>query len=456
MKVAIIGGAGARVPLLTSGFLRFQDDLRIDEITLWDIHETRRQMAARVSRAMVGRHGGKLNVSLPETLQEALENASFVVSSIRVGGTAGRIQDETIALKHGTLGQETVGAGGFCLALRTIPVMIDYARQVTRHAPQAWLLNFTNPVGIISQALLEAGQGDRTVGICDTPREQFESLAHALDIPLDNAFFDYVGLNHLGWVRRILSQGTDRLPELLASDERLANAYRIPLFEISFLRRLQLLPTEYLYYYYDPERARRETTARGSTRGQLVLRLEEELTQAVASHPDRPESVLEAYDRYLASRNASYMAVETGGRVDEETIARAREHLYSSAAGYDRIAIDVMRAIRNHRPTVMPVDVANQGAIPDLEAADAVEVPCVIDSNGARPLAAGSLPEQVRELVLQVKRYERLTVRAALEESRDLAEQALAANPILESREQAGAILREYRKAHAPHLDYLN
>ncbi len=454
MKVTVIGGAGARVPLLTSGFLQFHGDLGISELSLWDIDGQKRRAAARICRAMAQRHGRPLQVALPDGLEEALEGASFVISSIRVGGTRGRVLDETIALEHGTLGQETVGAGGFGLALRTVPVMVSYAREVSRHAPAAWLLNFSNPVGIVSQALIAAGVGARAVGICDTPREQFESLAHALEVPLQDAFFDYVGLNHLGWVRRVLVDGRDRIAELLARPDAAA-VYRMPFFESSFLQELGLFPTEYLYFYYSPQRALRETRSGGRTRGQLVQRLEEELAAEVAGHPDEPEKILQAYDTYLARRNASYMAIETGGEVSRNRIEEAREHLYRSSAGYDRIAIDVMRAIRANRPTVMPVDVANQGALADLEASDAVELPCVIDCNGPRPLSAGRLPEAVRELVGRVKEYERLTVRAALECSAARAEIALAANPILEGRPQARAILDGYRAAHRPYLDYL-
>lgn len=456
MKVAIIGGAGVRVPLLTSGFLRFRDDLKIEELALWDINPERTEMIAQLSRAMVKRHGGAMRISVADSPRTAITDTSFVICSIRVGGAAGRIQDETIALKHGTVGQETVGAGGFCLALRTIPTMVDYARQVAEFSPKAWLLNFTNPVGIIAQACIEAGVGDRAIGVCDTPREQFESIAHALDVPPEKAFFDYAGLNHLGWVRRVLVAGEDRLPTLLRDEEKAARAYHVPFFEPDLLRRLGAFPTEYLYFYYYPARARDKTAARGTTRGQLIVELERRLVRELNERRDDPDAVLQAYDLYLARRSAGYMAVETGATVEPEQVEKFRRRLYQSAAGYDRIAIDVMRAIRNHRPTVMPVDVPNRGAIPELKDQDAVEVPCMIDGNGARPLATGPTPEPIRELLMQVKAYERLTARASREASATLAEEALALNPILESRRQARAILNDYRAAHRPHLDYLN
>ena len=455
MKITIIGGAGARVPLVTHGLIRFRSQLPVDELSLWDIDQARRETIARISRAMAARCGVAFKVSTPASLQEALEDASFVLSSIRVGGMQGRILDETIALKHGTIGQETVGAGGFCLALRTIPPLLDYVRQVTRLAPNAWLLNFTNPVGIVSQSMIQSGLGSRVIGICDTPREQFEMLAHSLEVSLHEAFFDYFGLNHLGWIRRIVVDGRDRMKELLDSPEKLSRTYRIPFFEAELLQELGLFPTEYLYYYYHPEKACSHLSGGGKTRGQLIQSLEDELMREVAAHSSDPEKVAAAYDDYLARRNASYMTVETGGEVGSELLDQARQQLYNQSAGYDRVAIDVMRAIRQDASTVMPVDVSNSGAIEGLEDEDSVEVPCLIDANGAHPLATGKPPASIRKLLFRVKEYERLTAQAALQGSAKLAEDALASNPLIEKREQASQILSEYRAAHRPFLNYL-
>lgn len=455
MKITIIGGAGARVPLVTHGLLRFREDLPVDELALWDIDEERRKTIARISLAMADRLGAAIRVSTPGSVEEALSGATFVISSIRVGGMKGRILDETIAFEHGTLGQETVGAGGFCLALRTIPPLLDYVRQVSRLAPRAWLLNFTNPVGIVSQAMIQSGASSRVIGICDTPREQFEMLAHSLGVDLDEAFFDYFGLNHLGWIRRIVVDGRDRMKELLDSPEKLSRTYRIPLFEAEFLRELGLFPTEYLYYYYRTGRACESTASGQTTRGQLIQGLEDDLMATVAANPASSDKIAAAYDEYLARRNATYMSVETGEEIDAASIERSRKSLYNQAAGYERIAIEVMRAIRQDASTVMPVDVSNAGAIDELEDDDSVEVPCSIDSNGAHPLATGKPPPSIRKLLFQVKQYERLTARAALEGSAALAEEALASNPLIEKRNQARAILDDYRAAHGPFLDYL-
>ena len=455
MKLTIIGGAGIRVPLVTNGLFRDDTTVTVDELSLFDTDPDRGKTIARIAEAMARRAGGSLRVSQPRTLDEALEDSSFVLSSIRVGGIGGRVQDERIALEHGLPGQETVGPGGFALALRTIPILVEYARRVAELAPQAWMINFTNPVGIMAEAFIREGVSDRCIGVCDTPREQFVHIAEALGIPLGKASFDYLGLNHLGWVRSVLVDGRDVLPELLTLDAALESAYPAPLFSKSFLRSLGLLPTEYLFYYYSTHEAYLRTAASGNTRGGLIQELESSLMRAVAEAGSDETKVLDAYDLYLASRNASYMALETGEPFEMGAVEAARDELYQSAAGYERIALDVMSSIHNNELRVMPVDVANQGAIRDLDSDTAVEVPCAIDANGARPMAAGRLPQQIRELLLQVKEFERITVSAALQGSRSLAIDALTANPLVRRRELAEKLVDAYRKAHSASLSYL-
>ncbi|HEX6879056.1 MAG TPA: hypothetical protein VF135_01725, partial [Terriglobales bacterium] len=216
MKLAMIGGAGARVPLVLVGLLRFHQDLHTDEVVLWDTNNDRQNMVNRICAGMLERYSAPVKVRTGKSLEDTLDGADFIIASIRVGGIQTRVIDERIALSHGVLGQETVGPGGWAMALRTIPPILKYAQMAEKIAPRSWLLNFSNPVGIVLQALLQAGV-QRTIGVCDTPRELFESAAAQLKVPSDQAFFDYLGLNHLGWVRSIQVNGKDRLPELLSS-----------------------------------------------------------------------------------------------------------------------------------------------------------------------------------------------------------------------------------------------
>jgi 6-phospho-beta-glucosidase len=453
LKIALLGGAGTRVPLVVSGLLRSRDELRCDELALWDPDRERQAAIATVGEAMVRRAGTAFRITVADRAESAIAGADFILCSIRVGGATGRITDERIALAHGLLGQETIGPGGWAMALRSIPAVLEYARLAERVAPRAWLLNFTNPVGIVLQALVAAGV-QRAIGICDTPREMFENAARELGIESQCAFFDYFGLNHLGWVRRILVHGEDLLPRLLAQPEKVARIYHVPLFNAEYLSATRLLPTEYLYFYLHADEAAAQIKRAGSTRGEAVAEQEQRLFAALATSNGDSARMLERYDDYLAERQATYFLLETGESVSELDVAHARSELYQKAAGYDRVAVDVMRAIAGNRRAVFPVDVANQGAIVHFAANDAVEVPCEIDQRGARPLPVGSVPETVRPLLTQVKEYERLTAQASLSGSLSMAAEALRANPLVGERVDAIELARHYREAHRD-LGYL-
>ncbi len=454
MKLAILGGAGARVPLVLVGLLRSRQELAIDELVLWDIDSERQKLICRVCNAIMERSGASLKIRVGKSIEDTLDGSDFIICSVRVGGIQSRVLDEQIALASGVLGQETVGPGGWAMALRTIPIVLEYARTAARVAPNAWLLNFSNPVGIVQQALFEAGI-QRTIGVCDTPREMFESVAAALGVASERTFFDYLGLNHLGWIRSIYVDGYDRLPELLQDPERLSHIYHVPLFDTADLQRLALLPTEYVYFYENANRTVVKLKKTSQTRGQMVAQQEQDLFQRVAAAGEDGSKAAAAYDSFLAIRNATYFQLETGAQVGEQKLESARKELYEKAAGYERIAVDVMKAIANNRKAVFPVDVPNRGAIDDLQECDAVEVPCVIDSNGARALAIGPAPAQVRSLLFQVKEYERLTARAALKRSAELAIAGLKLNPLIPAPQIAEQIGAQYLQHHSPYLDYL-
>lgn len=417
MKLAIIGGAGVRVPLLVNGLVG--RGLPIDEIALFDVDAERlaaiRQLSAR--RAPAAR------VTTCERVREAVRAADFVVTSIRVGGLAARRRDETVSLAHGVIGQETVGPGGFAMAVRTIPVLRDYVRDIAQWAPDAWVINFSNPVGIVTQAM-RAVADLKIVGICDTPTELFAEVAHALGVPAADCAFDYVGLNHLGWLRDVRRQGRSLLEGLWSDAARLGRIYTRPLFPAEYLAALQLLPTEYVYYYAFPERAVANIRHAGTSRGAVVSALTDEL---FASLIRAPGDAVRIYEDYIAARSASYMQIESG------QLAPTPPSPWAELTGYDRIAYDVMHAIVHDTHAVIPLNVPNRGNIPDLEATDEIEVPCVVGSNGPRALHAGALPAQVRELTVRVKDYERRTVSAALTRGRDALVDALAHNPLVAS-----------------------
>ncbi len=415
MKLAIIGGAGVRTPLLIHGLTR--SDVPIASISLFDPDRDRLAVIAPLAAALA--QGAR--VSAASSLEEALDGAAFVFTSIRAGGIAGRARDEQTSLDHGIVGQETVGPGGFAMALRTIPHIVRYAQAVEAHAPDAWIINFTNPVGIVTEAVRTA-TGARIIGICDTPTELFEEIAHALELPSAECAFDYFGLNHLGWVREVYHHGRPQLARLFDDPVRLATVYRTPLFETRFLQELRLLPTEYVYYYYRAREAFEHLKRAGRSRGTVIQSLNERLFRDLAAPG---ADTIAVYEAYLAARDAGYMQIESGS-----TAPRARSP-WAALTGYDKIALSVIRAIHHNTNAVIPLNVTNDGNIPELAHSDVVEIPCIVNQNGPKALHVGAVPDAVRALLLQVKDYERRTVRAGLSGHPGDAEDALAHNPLV-------------------------
>jgi len=264
-KVAVLGGGGVRTPLLIYGLGQSQSALQLGRITLFDIDQERVQTIARLCRAVLRGVADAPEIVVANDIESAVSDANFVVNSIRVGGIAARARDERITVTHGLAGQETTGPGGAAMALRTVPVALAYARTVERVTPDAWFINFTNPAGLVTQALTQH-TGVRTVGICDTPAELFHNIAAALQDDSSKMTFDYAGLNHLGWVRRVLLRGEDISDRLLADHELLRRCYSADLFDPSLIETLRLIPTEYLFFYYSGRRAYEYQLKSGATR----------------------------------------------------------------------------------------------------------------------------------------------------------------------------------------------
>lgn len=425
MKLAIIGGAGVRVPLLVGGFAR--SALKVDRIDLYDIDQARLGIVAGLAQRMAP----GLPVEAHAAAEPCIDGADVVITSIRAGGIARRAADEATCIAHGVVGQETVGPAGFAMAIRTIPPMLEYGRLVARRAPSAWLVNFSNPVSIVSQAVHQH-TGARSLGICDTPAELFEDAAHALGLPPAACDYDYFGLNHLGWLREVTFQGAPQMARLWEDDARLDAVYRSPLFERERLRDLRLLPTEYLYYYYRPELALANLQQAGTSRGRVVAALTDALFADLASGVDDP---IARYRQYLAARDGSYMQLESGSATPRVTPD------WAELSGYDRIALMTVSAIAGDTGAVIPLNVPNRGTLPFLDDDDIIETPCVVDAHGPHPRAVAPVPNHARALIACVKEYERATVQAAVTGERDDCVAALALNPLVHSRALAGQLV---------------
>jgi 6-phospho-beta-glucosidase len=425
MKIGVIGGAGARTPLLIHGLS--QSNLPLTEVRLYDVSEDRLEVIGNLASEFAD----GFRVTTSALAADCIAGADFVFTTIRVGGIAMRARDEAAVLKLGQLGQETVGACGFAMAIRTIDAVLDYAEQVQMLAPRAWIINFTNPVSIITQAVREK-TGARIIGICDTPTELFEDVAHTLQVPSAECSFDFFGLNHLGWLREVFYRGEPLLEGLWEDSDLLEKVYRTPLFETAFLQQLRLLPTEYLYYYYRPEVALENILRTGTSRGSEIAGLNEQFFHDLGA-PDA--DLKQVYRSYLDARDAGYMKIESGTSED-----RSKPE-WGELTGYDKIAVAVVEAMSSNSGKVLPLNVQNQGNLDCLENSDVVEVPCLVNSNGAIPINVSPIPDSTRDLIVRVKEYERLTIEAAVSRDLSLAVAALAANPLVGNREIAEKLI---------------
>ncbi|WP_432105614.1 6-phospho-beta-glucosidase [Streptomyces sp. bgisy091] len=446
MKLTILGGGGFRVPLVYGALLRDHAEGRITRVTLYDTDADRLTAVARVLAEQAEGTGGAPEVVATRDLDEALRGADFVFSAIRVGGLEGRAADERVALDEGVLGQETVGAGGIAFGLRTVPVATDLARRIARLAPEAWVINFTNPAGLVTEAMARH-LGDRVIGICDSPVGLGRRMARVLGVDPDRAWIDYVGLNHLGWVRGLRHEGVDHLPRLLADPELLGSFEEGRLFGAEWLRSLGSVPNEYLHYYYFNREAVAAYQAAERTRG-AFLRDQQQGFYARMKDPAAPP--LATWDRTRAEREATYMS-------ENRDVAGAgeREESDLESGGYEQVALALMRAVARDERTSLILDVRNRGTLAALDQDAVIEVPCLVDANGAHPVAVDPLPYHAVGLVTAVKAVERAVLEAAETGSRAAAVRAFALHPLVDSVSVARRLVDGYLGAH-PSLAYLD
>jgi 6-phospho-beta-glucosidase len=383
-------------------------------------------------------------VSFTTDLDDALRGADFIFSAIRVGGLEGRADDERVALAEGVLGQETVGAGGIAYGLRTVPVAVDIARRVARLAPDAWVINFTNPAGLVTEAM-SRHLGDRVIGICDSPVGLGRRIATVLGANPREAWIDYVGLNHLGWVRGLRVAGRDELPRLLADPELLGSFEEGKLFGVEWLQSLGAVPNEYLHYYYFNREAVRAYQQAEKTRG-AFLRDQQEQFYAEMKRPDA--AALTAWDRTRAEREATYMAE------NRDAAGAGERDADDLSGGYEKVALALMRAIARDERTTLILNVRNRGTLGVLDTEAVIEVPCLVDANGAHPVAVDPLPDHASGLVCAVKAVEREVLSAAESGSRATAVKAFALHPLVDSVNVARRLVEGYASVH-PGLAYL-
>lgn len=420
LKIAVIGGGSSYTPELIDGILARRHELPMAELWLADIAAGREKLETigALAGRMAARAGHPMKVRTTLDRRAALQGADFVVAQLRVGGLAARVSDERFPLKYGVLGQETVGPGGFANALRTIPVMLAIAADIAELCPAAWLINFTNPSGLVTEALQRHSRV-KTVGLCNVPINMVMTAAKLLGAAPADVAIDFAGLNHLVWGLRITLKGEDVTALILG---KLADGAALTMNNIpdlkwgaAFLKKLGLVPCPYHRYYYMTDRL-----------------LEEEKAAAAPGGPGTRAEQVRAVEEKLFERYR-----------DESLAEKPPELAKRGGAYYSEAAISLISAIHNDKGEIHTVDTANHGVIAGLEDDAVVEVNCRVGRAGPVPLPVGELPADVLALIRQVKTYERLTVEAAVSGDKSAALAALAANPLVPSPAVAASLLTD-------------
>jgi 6-phospho-beta-glucosidase len=418
-KAAIIGAGSTYTPELIEGFILRKEALPFDTIALMDIDGTRLETVGGLAKRQLEAGGFKGDVFLTTDLSRAVDGASFVFGQIRVGKMAARIRDEKIPLKYGMLGQETTGAGGFMKALRTIPEILKVCEQMKKSAADgAWLINFSNPSGIIAEAVLNHTDVNM-IGLCNCPVNMVKEIADT--IGTDAFDYEYVGLNHLSWITSVVKHGgTENLVSAL-SGKAGASMKNVPEidYDPSLLRAVPFIPSSYLSYFYTREEQIKHCRDAKKTRGEVCLELEEKLLEQYAS----PELVVKPPE--LALRGGA---------------------LYSTAA------LSAAESIANDKRELLVVAAKNNGAVPFMDDDDVVEIKCELGKGGVKPQKVNVYNEYIIGLMRAVKAYEKLTVKAALSGSRDAALAALMIHPLIGDYATAAPMLDEMLEANRAFL----
>lgn len=412
MKIAVVGGGSTYSPELLHGLAERYASLGLEEVSLYDIDEQRLEIVGGFAERMVRKLAPELRVTRHLDIEPALRDARFVVVQIRVGGQAARLEDERLGVQHGVIGQETTGVGGFAKALRTVPALLEIAGHVAANAPQATLINFTNPVSIVTEALLRHASVP-AIGLCNIPISQRMEMAAHLGVDPATVEIDSVGLNHLSFVRGVHVDGENVLPKLiedvagvLAQGHRPANIPDLD-FPAELIRALGMIPSDYLRYFYLHPDTVDEQTKKPKLRAEEVMDVEAELLAYYGDEgrDERPEA--------LTKRGGAF---------------------------YSHAALEIVSAMARDEPARLIVDVRNGDTLPELPPDACIEVPCRVDASGATPLPQAPLPPEIRGLIQHVKAYEELTVRAAISNERRDVYLAALAHPLTPSAHVAGAV----------------
>ncbi|WP_312444894.1 6-phospho-beta-glucosidase [Lacrimispora sp.] len=431
IKIVTIGGGSSYTPELVEGFIKRYEKLPVRELWLVDIEAGREKLetVGALAQRMVKKAGLPMKVILSYDRREALKDADYVTTQMRVGLLDARIKDERIPLSHGMIGQETNGAAGMFKAFRTIPVILDIVKDMKELCPEAWMINFTNPAGMITEAVLRYTDYKKVIGLCNVPVNMVNGFARLLDVEPERVTMELSGLNHHIFATDVLVDGQSRLEEILEIYQHISaedaismkNFSTLP-FSPEFIRGLHCIPCPYHnYYYFTKEQLEEELKEykEGRVRGEVVKKVEEEL-----------------FELYK----------------DENLDVKPKQLEMRGGARYSDAACNLICSLHNNTGDIQYVDVRNNGTITNLPADSAVEAACIITSGGPKPIAVGELKPQINGTIQTIKTFERLVCEAAVTGNRDLAVTALNMNPLCASDHDANAVIHELLEAHKEYL----
>lgn len=431
IKIVTIGGGSSYTPELIEGFIKRYDSLPVNELWLVDIEAGREKLeiVGSLAKRMVKKAGIPMNIILSYDRKEALKNATFVTTQMRVGRLPARILDERIPLSHGIIGQETNGAGGMFKAFRTIPVILDIVKDMEELCPEAWLINFTNPTGIITEAILQYTNFKKAIGLCNVPVNMIEGFSKMLNADENDVTMEIQGTNHFIFATDVFVKGKSRFEELLEKYANLTEEDTIQMknfvslpYSPSFIKGLNAIPCPYHnYYFFTKEQLEEELEQfkTGTVRGEIVYKTEEEL--------------FEVYKQKELQEKPEQLSMRGGAK-------------YSDAA------CNLIQSIYNNTGDIQYVNVKNNGAISDLPQNSAVEIACRITSDGPKPLSTGNLKLPISGYVHMIKSFERMVAEAAVTGDKNLAIAALNLNPLCPSDKVANIVINELIEAHKDYL----
>lgn len=428
IKIVTIGGGSSYTPELIEGFIKRYPELPVRELWLVDIPEGREKLeiVSALAKRMVEKAGVPIEIHTTLDRREALPGADFVTTQIRVGHLEARAKDERIPLKYGVIGQETNGPGGLFKGLRTIPVILEICRDIEELCPEAWFINFSNPAGMVTEAVLRYSGITKTIGLCNVPIGMHMAVAEMLEVEQSRIHIDFAGLNHMVFGLEVYLDGKAVMGEVL---DKLASGPSMTMknivdvgWEKDFIKALNLLPCPYHRYYYQTEKMleqEQQALQDKGTRAEVVQELEKELFTLYS---------------------------------DENLAVKPKQLEERGGAFYSDAACNLINSIYNNKQDIQVVNVRNNGAISSLPADSAVEVSCIITNEGPKPIAMGGMPVAVSGLVQQIKSFERLAAEAAVTGSYRTALLAMVINPLVSSDSTAKQILDEMLEAHKEYL----